>query len=173
MSCRSTTCPPTRWQQGDQLGGGSVKAFPGLPIEIRSSSIAWEVLIDFSGEFFFAMTVASDIAKVEYGYKFIISNEILSASVFGSIEWSANIDYKGLSVGGKAKATFEAEVAIETDDDGDVHLAGSISASGRLTARIGGKTKELFDGSIDASVRRMEFRFRFPLGVGSLERDLL
>jgi hypothetical protein len=158
----------TVWIRGQQGG----KAFPGAPIEIGGGSIVFEGLIDFSGDFLIVQTVSTNAAGIELGYEFRISNEGISAKVFGSVEWSVNIDVPGGSVGGKAKATFEAEVAIEIDDDGDVHLAGSISARGRLTGRVGGSTQELFDGSIEASVRSRGFRFRFPRGVGSLSFDL-
>ena len=69
----------------------------------------------------------------------------------------------------RRKPRFTAEVAIEIDDDGDVHLSGSVSARGRLTIKINGKTKELFDDSIDSSVRSRGLRFRFPRGVGNID----
>jgi uncharacterized repeat protein (TIGR01451 family)/CSLREA domain-containing protein len=158
----------TVWVRGQQGG----KAFPGTPLESGGGGIVWEGLIDFNGPFFLAMTTSSNAAGIELGYKFTLSNEGITASIFGSVGWDARIDYGAGTVSGKAKATITAEIAIEIDDDGDVHLAGSISARGRLTARINGKNKELFDGDIDASIRSKGFRFRFPLGVGSLERDL-
>ena len=100
------------------------------------------------------------------------ATEGISASVTGSVEWSAKIDFGAGTVSGKAKATITAEIAIEIDDDGDLHLSGSVSARGRLTARIAGDVKELFDDSIEANVRSRGFRFRFPRGVGNLDLDL-
>jgi hypothetical protein len=72
------------------------------------------------------------------------------------------------TVSGKAIAEFEANVGIEIDDDGDVHLSGSVSAGGKL--RYNGTT--LFSGSIESKVRSKGLRFRFPRGVGSLDLDL-
>jgi CSLREA domain-containing protein/uncharacterized repeat protein (TIGR01451 family) len=161
----------TVWVRGQQAG----VAFPDTPLEISGGqSILVEGLIDFDGDsFFFAVTGGyKPFPGVELAAKFIISNEGITASLTGSIGWSADIDYGGGKVGGKAKATITANIAIEIDDDGDVHLSGSISARGRLTAKIGNRNKELFDDSIEAHVRSKGFRFKFPLGVGNLDLDL-
>jgi len=151
---------------------GSGQAFRGMPIQNGGGSFVYEGLIDFNGEFFYALTTRVDQAGIELVFKYIISHQGISASVTGSIGWSADIDYGGGTVSGKVKATITATIGIEIDGDGDVHLSGSVSARGRLTAKIAGKNKELFDESIDASVRSRGFRFRFPLGVGNLDFDL-
>jgi hypothetical protein len=151
-------------------GGGQL--FRGSPIELVGGSFVFEGLIDFDGEFLYSVTTSANATGIDLAYTFTISNEGISASVTGSVEWSAKIDYGAGTVSGKAKATINAEIAIEIDDDGDVHLSGSISARGRLTAKIAGDVKELFDESIDASVRSRGFRFKFPKGVGNLDLDL-
>src|SRR5204862_8252130 len=56
----------TVWIRGQQGG----KAFPGSPIEVGGSSIVMEGLIDFSGEFFIAMTTSYNAAGIEFSYKF-------------------------------------------------------------------------------------------------------
>jgi len=158
----------TLWIRGEHQG----VAFYGTPIEIGASqSFAMEGLIDFGGDFSFVQTVTSK-AGVELSHQYTLSNEGITASITGSVEWSAKINYQAGTVSGKAKATFTAQIAIEIDDDGDVHLAGSVSASGKLTARIAGESTTLFSGSIEASVRSRGLRFRFPRGVGSLGLDL-
>jgi hypothetical protein len=159
----------TLWTRGEHQG----KAFQGTPLEIiGSESIVMEGLIDFGGDFFFAQTVTSKTGGVELSHRYTISNEGITATISGDVEWSATIDYQAGTVSGKAKASFTAQVAIEIDDDGDVHLAGSVSASGKLTARIAGESTTLFSGSIEAKVRSRGLRFRFPRGVGSLDFDL-
>ncbi len=154
----------TVWVRGQQGG----KAFPDSPIEIASASIVMEGLIDFGGRFLIIQTATQRAAGIELGYQFTISNEGISARIFGRAEWSVKINYGAGQVSGKAIAEIEADVAIEIDDDREVHLSGSIDASGKL--RWNGNT--LFSGSIDASVHSRGFRLRFPRGVGSLDLDL-
>jgi len=158
----------TVWLRGQQGG----QAFPDSPIEVAGSSIVMEGLLNFSGDFFIALTTSYNAGGVELAYKFTVSNEGITANITGSIAWDVKIDYLAGTVSGKAKATITAQISIEIDDDGDVHLSGSVSARGRLTAKINGNTKELFDDSIDASVRSHGFRFKFPRGVGHLDFDL-
>ena len=150
-------------------------AFPDTPLELAGGQFTMvEGLLDFTGESFFisVTTGYKPFPGVELACKFIISDEGITASLTGSAEWRADINYGAGTIRGKAKATITAEVAIEFDDDGDVHLSGSVSARGRLTIKINGDTKELFDDSIDASVRSRGFRFKFPKGVGNLDLDL-
>ena len=154
----------TVWVRGQQGG----KAFPDSPIEIGGSSIVMEGLIDFSGEYFIALATSYNAAGIEFAYKFTVSNEGISARITGKASWDARIDYGVGTVSGKAIAEIEANIAIEIDDDGDVHLSGSVSASGKL--RYQGR--DLFEGSIEASVRSRGFRFRFPRGVGNIDLDL-
>jgi len=158
----------TIWVRGQQGG----RAFPNAPIEVGSSSVVYEGLIDFSnGEFLYAVTASSSAAGIELAYNYTITHESISVSITGSISWSAEINYGLGTVSGKAKATINATIGLEIDDDGDVFLNGSISARGRLTAKINGDTKELFEDEIDADVRNKLFRFDFPRGVGSLSFD--
>jgi hypothetical protein len=152
---------------GDASNPGSGTVFAGSPLEI-GGSIVYEGLLDFGGEFLYAVTTSVNAAGSELAYKFTISNEGISARVTGKRVWSATINYAAGTVSGKAIAEFEANIDIEFDDDGDVHLSGSVSASGKL--RYQGTN--LFSGSIDASVRSRGFRFRFPRGVGSIDLNL-
>jgi hypothetical protein len=160
----------TVWLRGEFQG----RAFAGTAVELPDSSVIMEGLIDLgSNHFLYIQKVSSNSTGIGLGYEFRISNEGVFLRVFGGQEWSAKIDYGAGTVSGKAKATFSAEVAIEIDDDGDVQLAGSISASGKLTARIAGDDKTLFSGSISASVRSRGFRFRFPKGVGEINLNVI
>ncbi len=149
------------------MNPGSGTVFAGSPLEI-GGSIVYEGLLDFGGEFLYAVTTSANAAGSELAYKFTISNEGISARVTGTRVWNATINYAAGTVSGKAIAEFEANIDIEFDDDGDVHLSGSVSASGKL--RYQGTN--LFSGSIDASVRSRGFRFRFPRGVGNIDLNL-
>ena len=127
-----------------------------------------EIFVNASGEFFVSADAEIRLGGVELGVVLQVSNDGISARVTGRAEWSVKIDYGVGTVSGKAIAEIEADLAIEIDDDGDVHLSGSVSASGKL--RYQGNN--LFSGSIDASVRSNGFRFRFPRGVGNIDLDL-
>jgi hypothetical protein len=162
------------WVRGQQ---GSNDAFKGTVLEklhyTTGTTVVTEGLIDFDGDFFLSSTTRYDLGPLSLLWNITISNEGISAHVEGTAKWSADIDYGGGSVGGTAKATLAADLGIEVDDNGDLHLSGSVSASGKLTARIAGQSTDLFSGSIGASVRSKGLRFRFPRGVGELDLDLL
>ena len=134
--------------------------------------MVYEGLIDFSsGEFLYAVTTSSNAAGIELAYNFTITHESLTVGITGSISWSAEIDYLAGTVSGKAKATINATIGLEIDDDGDVYLAGTIRATGKLTAKINGDNKTLFEDDIEGDIRNKLFRFEFPKGVGSLSYD--
>jgi hypothetical protein len=153
----------TAWIRGQQGG----KAFPGAPIEVGGASIVMEGLIDFSGEYFIGLTTSYSAGGIDFAYKFTISNEGITARITGRVGWDVQIDYGVGKVSGRAIAEIDALVAIEIDGD-EVHLSGSISASGKL--KYNGDT--LFTGSISSSVRSHGFRFRFPRGVGEINLNL-
>ena len=157
----------TIWVRGQQ--GGDVLTPPFLKRLNSSASIVTEGLITWDGAFFLSTTTSYSVGGIDFEYEIGFTHEGIFARIRGSVDWSVKFEYQGVRVSGTAIAEIEADVAIEFDDDGDVHLAGSISASGKL--RYNGNN--VFSGSIDASVRSKGFRFRFPRGVGSLDLDIL
>jgi hypothetical protein len=99
---------------------------------------------------------------------FTLTNHGLSAQITGQLEWSAKIDTPLGSVSGKAIAQFTGGVDIGFDSAGRPRWNGSISATGKLKY----KSKTLFEGGLEAAVRSIGLRFKFPKGVGALDFDL-
>ncbi|HJS08614.1 MAG TPA: LamG-like jellyroll fold domain-containing protein [Pirellulales bacterium] len=160
----------TIWVRGESQ---SENPFPNSPIEFDAQgTVVYEGLIDFdSGDFLYAVTASSSASGIELAYNYTITHESISVSITGSISWNAEIDYLVGTVSGKAKATINATIGLEIDENDDVYFTGSISATGKLTARINGSNKTLFEDEIDADVRNKLFKFEFPRGVGSLSFD--
>jgi hypothetical protein len=129
-------------------------------------------MVNWDGDFLFAVTADYGLFGADLIFDLVITQEGISAQLTGRIEWSATIDYLAGTVSGKAIAEISGRVEIDFDDLGHPSLSGSISASGKLTAKIAGDNKKLFEGSIDALVRKPGFRFKFPRGVGSLDLDI-
>lgn len=156
----------TIWVRAQQ--GGDVLSPPFLKKLNSSSTIVTEGLINWDGDFLLSSTTTNSLAGITLEYNITITNDGIFARATGSIEWIAKIDYLAGTVSGKAKATIEANIAIEFDGGGAPHTSGSITSSGKL--RYQGKN--LFSGSIESLVRDKGFRFKFPLGVGNLDLDL-
>jgi hypothetical protein len=117
------------------------------------------------------VTASSEAAGIALAYNYTITHERISVSITGSVSWSAEINYGLGTVSGKAKATINAEIGLEIDENNDVYFTGSIRAEGKLSAKINGDNKTLFEDDIDADVRNKLFKFEFPRGVGSLSFD--
>jgi hypothetical protein len=164
----------TIWVRGQQ---GASDAFKGTTLEKlnykTSSTIVVEGMINWDGEFFLSSTTTYDLGPLALIWNITISDQGISAHVEGTAKWSVSIDYGSGKIGGTAKATIEADIDIEADDFGDLHLSGSIRAIGKLIGKVGNQAKELFEGSIPASVKSGGLRFRFPRGVGELNLKLL
>jgi uncharacterized repeat protein (TIGR01451 family) len=146
----------------------------GTPLEdlVVSVTGVFEGMVNWDGDFLFAVTADYGLFGADLIFDLVITQEGISAQLTGRIEWSATIDYLAGTVSGKAIAEISGRVEIDFDDLGHPSLSGSISASGKLTAKIAGDNKKLFEGSIDALVRKPGFRFKFPRGVGSLDLDI-
>ena len=157
----------TIWVRGQQ---GGTNPLAGTPLEKlnTANTIVLEGMINWDGDFFLSTTTTSQLAGVGLTYNITITNEGISARITGSAQWSVQFNYGVGQVSGRAIAQIEAEVAIQIDDNGQMHLSGAVSATGKL--RFNGNT--VFSGTIDASVRSRGFRFRFPRGVGNLDLNL-
>ena len=157
----------TIWVRGQQ---GGTNPLAGTPLEKlnTANTIVLEGMINWDGDFFLSTTTTSQLAGVGLTYNITITNEGISARITGSAQWSVQFNYGVGQVSGRAIAQIEAEVAIQIDDNGELHLSGAVSATGKL--RFNGNT--VFSGTIDASVRSRGFRFRFPRGVGNLDLNL-
>ena len=148
--------------------------YDGTPLEDLAVSVTgvFEGMVNWDGDFLFATTVDYGLLGADLIFELVITHEGVSAQLTGRIEWSATIDYLAGTVSGKAIAEISGRIEIDFDDLGHPHLSGSVSADGKLTAKIAGDNKKLFEGGIDASVRKSGFRFKFPRGVGSLDLDI-
>ena len=158
----------TIWVRGQQ---GGVNPLAGTPLEdfnLGTQAIVVEGMINWDGDFLLSTKTIYDSANIDFEYGIKITNDGITAHVKGKAEFSADIDLGVVTASGKATAEIEGEIRIDIDDDGDPHLSGSITASGKLRAR--GNT--VFSGSIEALVRNRGFRFKFPKGVGSIDLDL-
>lgn len=157
------------WVRGQQ---GANNPFAGTPLEQLNAGntiIVVEGMIDWGGDFLFSTTTTYDVGPADLSFNITIRDEGISAHVTGRAEWGVSIDTDLGSVSGKAIAELSADIEIEVDDDGDLHFSGSVSASGKLRY----KGRNLFSGSIEASVRSGGFRFKFPRGVGAIDLNLL
>ncbi len=146
----------------------------GTPLEDTFASVTgvFEGMVNWDGDFLFAVTADYGLFGADLIFDLVITHEGISAQLTGRIEWSATIDYLAGTVSGKAIAEISGRVEIDFDDLGHPSMSGSITAEGKLTAKIAGNNKKLWEGSIDAFVRKPGFRFKFPKGVGSLDLDL-
>jgi len=160
------------WIKGHTGPGENPLAHSPLDELVLKNNSAVEMFFERGGDYFITAEAGIDFAGADLDVQLLIFQDGIQAVLEGSIRWSASIDYGPGKVSGTAKATIRAVLAIEIDDDGDVQLAGSISADGKLTAKIAGDSTTLFSGSIEAKVRSGGLRFRFPRGVGNLDFDL-
>ena len=162
----------TFWFRGERGEDGSL--FNGTPLDfldVRSND-KMEAMVHGDGHFVLRATAVIGVGSIEVESAITISNEGITASLKGRAEWSADFEYLGVSISGKAIATFTAEVTIEIDDDGDVHVSGSVEADGKLKGEFNGEKKTFFDDSIGASLDDGVFLFEFPMGAGEFELDL-
>jgi hypothetical protein len=158
----------TIWVRGQQ---GGVNPFAGTPLESfnpGTQTVVVEGMINWDGDFLLSTTTFYNVDQINFEYGIKITNDGITAHVTGKAEFNARIDIPGGSVSGKATVEIDAEISIDIDDDGDPHLSGSITASGKLKA----SGTEYFSGSIDAFVRNRGFRFKLPRGVGNIDLDL-
>lgn len=156
------------WVRGQQGGSNPLAGTPLAQLN-QSSTIVLEGMIDWDGDFLFSTTTTYDLGPAELVWNITISDQGIFAKVTGRAEWSAQINYGLGTVSGKAIAAITASVEITIDDDGKPSFSGSITSSGKL--RYQGEN--LFSGSIESSIRKRGFRFRFPRGVGTIELPLI